>query len=82
MNYRVMGKKCTSARNTQRVSFWNLYVSASQKLGVTRVELALLAEVAGIEIIGDKNQDSWLHALALPLASFIIFGKSFMFVLI
>lgn len=51
MNCRVMRKKCTSPRNTQRVSFWRFYVSASHSLGVTRVELVLLTKAEVMEIM-------------------------------
>ena len=57
-------------------------LSIPQNLGVTRVEPALLGLTEVMVVIGDKNQDSWLHALALPLAGFFILGTSFKFVLI
>lgn len=73
-----MGKKFTPPRNTQRVSFWRISVSASHSQGVTRVELA---EAEIMKVIGDKNQESWSPAWTLPLAGFIVLGKSFKFVL-
>lgn len=43
--------EATSPRNTERVSFCRLSVSASHSLGITRVELLLLTKAEEMEII-------------------------------